>query len=169
MRAGPALALLAGLVHALAAPAQWQVAQETVPGAGEPAPVARVTGADGRALAVYRDDDDRIRVAFELGPGLAAIEEETCPSYRVDEEPPVHATFDEDGCLLRPGAAVFSLGRVENNRVDSVLLLAFMNGTELVFHYHLHGLGYHETRFSLRGSKQALRRAIGRKVAVNGD
>ncbi len=148
------------------ASAEWRVyppATGSQPGTGE---VATVTNASGHSLRVYRDGDGFVYGEFVLRRGLHALARTTCPSYQIDLKRPVALRYERDWCEVSDHSARFRLGRAEGDRVESKALIGLMNGTRLRFRFHLTGLGYQETEFSLRGSKQALNQAMGTGVRV---
>ena len=149
-----------------AAQAQWRVANERPAGVETPIRVALVENKRGDILRVYRDDDSVVRGIFTLAEGFDTLLEGACPTYRVDREPAAVVSRGDDACGMDARSARFVLGEVEGNRVHSDALLELIDGTAIVFRYHLNGVGYRESRFSLRRSKQALNTSIGKRVQV---
>lgn len=154
------LALTAALVvvtgHAVA---QWRVVPEVPDGTASPVNIAVVDNESGHSLRIYRDDEFNVRGTFKIRGGFDTIHQNGCPTYRVDERPPVRVSFADGRCLLEPKRAHFTVGKIgeSSNRE----LRRFMNGSDIVFRYRLANGGYRETTFTLRGSKYALNTAIG--------
>ena len=161
------LTAVLGLVLVSAnAPAQWNVVEETVPESDEPLTLAMVANDSGHSLRIYVDSDNRVRGIFQIRDGFDTIAESSCPTYRIDHWQPAVLTSGEDWCRLEPKRAYFTLGILDGETIRSTPLIHLMNGTFIMFRYHLASLGYRETRFTLSGSKQALYDALGGNVTV---
>ena len=162
MRVAPrvlAIALLAASPAGSAA-ADWTFADD---GGTQ---VASVRSDAGDALRVFVDPEAIVRVEFTAGTPLGALHPGSCPSYAVDDGPPQAARLGTERCRVEGRSAIFALGVVSGDAIASDALLDLMNGSELTVRYRLDGLGYHEARLSLRGSKQAVNAAIGQGVTV---
>ena len=146
--------------------AQWQVEEEVFDGDPTRRKVAVVNNDSGHSVRIYNDGSSAVRVVFALPDGFDTLSRETCPTFRVDHGPPQVAEDDRDRCGIEPRRASFTMGRVADGRVRSNALFWIMNGTRLLFRYRLEHVGYRETAFSLRGSKQVLREAIGLGIRV---
>ena len=146
--------------------AQWRAVSERPAGADPKLFIAVIENVAGYALHVFRDSNDTIRAIFALREGFGSLAQSSCPTYVIDHETPQVARFESERCRLDARRAHFSLGRVDRHEVRSNGLLMLMNGSRLLFRFHLTGLGYQEALFTLRGSKQALNLAIGTEVAV---
>lgn len=156
---GPAIGVLvAGLLIAQSAPAQWRVGQDTPEGSSTRIDVAMVENESGHALELYSDDTQTVRGTFTIRGGFDTIDPGTCPTYRVDERAPDHVTFAGERCRILPKEAQFTLGRGGDPRNPQ--LRRIMNGSRLVFRYRLGNGTYRETEFTLKGSKYALTTAI---------
>ena len=163
--------LLAALLGAAAAApstaaAQWEIATGSPLGARGEVQIARVSNSGGDSLSVFLDAESTLRAQFEVSDRLAALDTATCPTYLVDAGEPQVARFGADRCLVAGSSAIFALGAVDGDVIDSEALLELMNGTLMTVRYHLGGLGYREAEFSLRGSKQALNNAIGGSIRI---
>ncbi len=158
--------LLLALTLPAVAAAQWET-QPRPEAAG--ALHAVVENPAGERLAVRRDGEDRVLATFSLGPGFDEFREDACPSFRVDDEPPVNLARQAAPCVVEGPRATFLFGRVEAGALDSPLLLQLMNGRTLTLRYPLERRGYRETRFPLEDSKQTLRDMLGPGVDVLGD
>lgn len=159
---GAAALALAGAAHG-----QWQV--EDGPAAGDieaESVQATATNSGGYRFTVFRDAGGVVRASFRLRPGLDRLDTHVCPTFFVDDSPPRVARFDGETCRAQARAVSFPLGRVEESEIRSDALLNLMNGSRLFVRFRLEGVGYGETEFSLRGSKQTLNRAIGNGVIV---
>ena len=141
--------------------AQWEVVRESLPDSDGEVPVAIVRNEDGHALKIYRAGDGSVRGVFSLGDGYGVLAAQTCPSYFVDDHKPQAVRFGEERCRMERSSAYFTLGQNQDDVIRSVSLTRLMNGTSIVFWYHLDELGYAESSFSLSRSKQALTVALG--------
>lgn len=118
----------------------------------------------GQELRVYRDAEGRIHGLLALGPGLLRLG--GCPTLQVDDAPAVALGRRAAPCGAEAARADFTLGRVEDGRLRSGLVLQLMQGREAVLRYPLRGAGYGEARFPLTRSLQALQQALGAGVEV---
>lgn len=149
------------LLLAHTAAAQWTAEERTPPGTGATQKVAVAHNQRGDSLLVWRDAGGQVRGALSLHPSPTTLATDTCPSYRVDQQPPQALVTDtRDNCRVEARRVEFTLGSVENDRVNSATLLALMNGTRIRFVYALRGLGYARAGFDLSGSKQAINEAL---------
>lgn len=156
--AGPRLALALMFSTALPAPAaEW--ALHTAP----PPLRAEVANAAGDRLWVYRREG-AVHLALALRAGLAPLRAPACPSCTVDGEPlslrPTGAQ-GADSCARGPRAAGMLVAPAGEDRLDAGVLERLANGTRLRCIVVLEGAGYRTLSFSLAGSKQALREAVG--------
>ena len=158
LRLERAALVLAGVLIAQAAAAQWRVGQDMPEGSSTRIDVAMVENDSGHTLELYRDDTDTVRGTFTIGGGFDTIDPAACPTYRVDERAPSRVSFAGQRCRILPKQAQFTLGPVGEARNRQ--LRRIMNGSSLVFRYRLGNGTYRETAFTLRGSKYALTTAI---------
>lgn len=164
IRFAVAAAIASAAGGAVAGP--WEVVKESLSAVEATKDVARVENDEGHMLKIYRDGNDVVHGDFYLKPGLAVMDDRSCPTYRIDGQDPFLARFGGESCRMQARAAVFTLGRVEGTELRSVPVMELMNGTRLKFIYHTKQAGYRETEFTLRGSKQALNAALGPGVRV---
>ena len=169
LRLAPLVALFGVAATPALALAQWEIVTGSPLGAGGEVQIARVSNNDGDQLSVFLDADSMLRAQFEISDRLTTLDTSTCPTYLVDGGTPRVVRFGEERCMVAGSIAIFALGAVNGDAIASGTLLELMNGTSLTLRYHLGGIGYRETRFSLRGSKQALNAAIGEQVQVVDD
>ena len=165
--------VLAGHVLAIAIPlacpvasAQWHVVEDTPAGLASAINVAVVDNDSGHRVRVFRDATAVVRGEFSIGEGFRQLAADTCPTFHIDDNPPVAASNAEGPCRIDGSRATFELGEVRGEAIRADSLFWMMNGKRLVFLYRLERLGYHRTEFSLGGSKQALREALGHDVSV---
>ena len=150
--------VIAGLLLARSASAQWRVGQDSPEGSSQRIDVAVVENESGHALEIYRDDAAIVRGTFTIRGGFDTIDPGTCPTYRIDERAPNRVTFAGERCQILPKQARFTLGPADDPRNNQLRRL--MNGSRLVFRYRLGNGTYRETAFTLRGSKYALTTAM---------
>lgn len=150
--------LIAGVLLAQSAHAQWRVGQDAPEGASSRIDVAVVENESGHVLELYSDDAEIVRGTFTIRGGFDTIDPGTCPTYRVDERTPNRVTFAGERCQILPKQARFTLGPAGDARNNA--LRRIMNGSRLVFRYRLGNGTYRETAFTLRGSKYALTTAM---------
>jgi len=150
--------MLAGVLLAPPAVAQWRAAQETLPGTGKRINIAIVENDSGHSLRLFNDETQSVRAIFTIRGGFDTMDPGVCPTYRVDKREPKHVSFEEERCRILPKQAEFTLGKTGRGRNRQ--LHQIKNGRNIVFRYRL-GVGhYRETRFTLRGSKYALTTAV---------
>jgi len=144
--------------------AQWEVVKESPPDSDGEISVASVRNADGHGLKIYKALDGTVRGVFSISDGYDVLATETCPTFFVDDDTPQGVRFGETRCTIENKAAYFTLGREQAGSSPSAPLKRLMNGTAIVFRYHVDQMGYRETSFSLVRSKQALTSALGSDV-----
>ncbi len=167
-RLGKAARALALAVTALGVPgaaAQWA----SVPSSGGAGSDATVRNASGEEVRIWMDGDRRLRAAFTLAPGLARLDPAGCPTFQVDERTPQDLSRPAHACSVSGARVEVVLAQAEGDRVESPTLLALMNGGSLTVRYRLAHAGYGASRFSLKGSKQALTAAVGEGLSVVGE
>ncbi len=150
--------IFAAVLLARPAIAQWRVAQATPAGTDYRINIAIVENESGHSLRMFSDETQNVRATFTIRGGFDTIDPGVCPTYRVDEREPERVTFEEGRCRILPKQAEFTLGKT--GRDDNRKLRRIMNGGSIIFRYRLGGGNYHETRFTLRGSKYALTTAV---------
>jgi hypothetical protein len=164
MRALFALPLLlaSGLIEA----AQWELVREPVPDREDAeVAVALVENEAGHSLRVYLDGQGVVRGLFTLRSGLLELVP-PCPTLRIDDRQPRVVALLEQPCGIEADHVNFALGRREGDRVRSDAVLRLMNGNNVFLSYRLDALGYQETSFTLRRSKQALEGAVARESTI---
>ncbi len=129
--------------------------------------VAIVDSSDGERLAIFRDPEQRVYGTFKLREGLEILVRNQCPTFRVDKRRPmVLSGVDDQPCAGTGGQVQFYLGKIEEGRIASPVLLQLMNGNTARLRYRLEHVGYAEAAFDLQRSKQALGEIIGAEVDV---
>jgi len=159
------------LVIVLAVPwatalADWRLAREQVSPDESSFRVALVENDSGHSLRIYQDANGTVRGIFTIRDGFDTLAENNCPTYRIDEHTPASLAAQGQTCQSDPKRSFFPLGALEDDQIRSNALLQLMNGTYVLFRYHLRGVGYRETRFTLEHSKQILMEILGENVAV---
>lgn len=144
--------------------AQWEVVSESLPGSDGEVSVAVVRNEDGHGLKIYKALDGTVRGVFSISDGYDVLAMQTCPTFFVDDDQPQGARFGEARCTVENKAAYFTLGEEQAGVIRSVSLTRLMNGTAIVFRYHVSQMGYRESSFSLARSKQALASALGSNI-----
>ena len=144
-----------------AAVADWATIVDPVGSDGTQLDTARVTNPAEHSLDIYRDPDGIVRGTFSLNDGESALDERSCPTFRVDSRPPRALTGLDGPCEVEGHTARFTLGVINDGTIESTLLTQLMNGTRILVWYHVKDHGYLETEFTLRHSMQALMDAIG--------
>lgn len=159
-RIAPNLLILA-LLPCVALAASWQVVDPAGGGGGAR---ARVSNPDGAALEIYRDEAGAVIAEF-VAPQASALVA-PCPSLAIDAlRPPF--TFDTArDCTLATHRARLVVAQLSGNRLVSPLLYHLMNGNQAILRYRTSDRSYHESRFALSRSKQAMRRVLGRNLDV---
>lgn len=157
---------LAALSVATASQAQWQVVRETDAVSGAETPVAQVRNGQGYYLAIYRDGDGVVRARFALNDRLILLDEQSCPTYQIDERQPRNSSFNSESCMLQARSSEYVLGTIDNSQVVSRPLYELMNGSLINYRFRLKTGGYDQAQFSLSGSKRALVSVLGTELEV---
>lgn len=160
------LAALLLLGIAGTAAAEWAVRRSLQEEGAVEAAVATSGNPAGYRLEIYRDERGAIRCRFSLPPGLTRLEDRFCPTFQIDNGPPINRSINDAACLSGRTWAEYVLGYDENGTVVSPRLLSLMNGNGIAFRFRLASGNYRETEFSLAGSKRSLTEALGGNVAV---
>ncbi|MDZ7751211.1 MAG: hypothetical protein U5S82_06025 [Gammaproteobacteria bacterium] len=163
---GRLIPLLAGL--ALCAPvlqAQWQ--SMGVGGDGRASAFFAVVGNPaGDRFEVRRQDDGTVTGLLVLREGFESFPPDHCPTLVVDMSAPIGLAARNGPCRIDGHRAGFVFGTIEDGRIGSTHLVRLMDGQQVMFRFHVDGRGYRETRFPLRGSKNALTNLLGTDVVV---
>jgi hypothetical protein len=130
---------------------------------------AEVRNAEGARIRIWVDDRRFLRATFRLPPGLARLDPAGCPTFQVDDRVAENLATEAHACSVEGVRSEVVLAQVSGTRVESPTLLDLMNGEQLTVRYRLQHAGYGASRFTLRGSKQALSDALGVGVRVAGD
>ena len=162
MRA-PVLILLACALTAAGARAQWQMMDGAMT---DGPPFAMVGNPAGDRFEVRRRDDDVLEGVLMLREGFETFAPEGCPTFVVDLSRPVSLAERNGPCVASRQRTRFILGRIEDGELASPRIVYLMNGNQVVFRFALEGLGYRETRFPLRNSRNALTELLGPAVDV---
>lgn len=155
-----------GLVGAQGDANGWQTVYRS-PVDGTPArDMAVVVSQEGHSVTIYRGAGDIVRGIFRLGDAEQSIEDDSCPSVRIDRLPPHALIHLGEPCEVFNPEVHFTLGVIEDGRLQSTVLWQLMNGSGFRIWYHLKDGGYREAEFSLKRSMNALVGAVGAEVEV---
>ena len=152
--------------------AEWAVSLHAGIGAdsdtGAEIRIAHIKNAAGYRLEIYKDDVAAIRSRFSLDAGLDRLAARSCPTYQVDSGQPDNRSVNGATCLNQAVWSEYILGYVSaDKRVASKHLYALLYGRGVTFRYRLENGSYHETRFSLTGSKRATLAALGEDLIIS--
>lgn len=142
------------------AEAQWQTVGVDDTGS-DVEPFAVVGNPAGDRFEVHRRDDGVIEGVLVLREGFETFHPDGCPTFVVDLTRAVSLAEENAPCTAEGARTRFILGRVDDGQVVSPQLVSLMNGHQVVFRFQLAGLGYRETRFPLRRSKNSLNDLLG--------
>lgn len=148
------------------AAADWEVLTLHGIEGGTETRVAHVENDAGYGLEIYKDRGGTIHARFSLKMRLNGLAAGHCPTFQVDDRHLHNTSIGNGGCKSQRRSASFTLGRAEGNRLVSRPVYELMNGIDITFRFNLESGGYEETRFSLIGSKRALRTIIGQNLQV---
>lgn len=150
------------------AKSEWQSVIEEPPGEdSEPLNMAVVVNRDGDSIRIYKDENDIVRGLFSLGDESLYLEQNSCPTVRVDQLPPHPLVHLGRPCEVEnPHYVRFTLGVINDNEVQATMLWQLIRGGEFRVWYQLKDRGYRESRFSLRRSREALEGTLGEEVEV---
>ncbi|MEQ8661299.1 MAG: hypothetical protein RLW62_10810, partial [Gammaproteobacteria bacterium] len=128
-------------------------------------PRAEIVNAAGARLAVFRDAAGAVVAEFRAA-APSPLAAGHCPTFQVDARLPLHHYPPGEDCAVDGRSARFTLVRDAGPRVESDVLYQLMNGSQVAFRFTTRDGAYHEARFPLTRSKNALRRALGRNLDV---
>ncbi|MGR8918366.1 MAG: hypothetical protein ACU85V_02015 [Gammaproteobacteria bacterium] len=109
---------------------------------------------------MYRDAAARVVMEFATR-STSGIRPSSCPTFQVDQRKPLHYFALGEDCTVDGRSARFVVATLPGGPVTSLVLYRLLNGGAVSFRYASRDGGYHESRFTLRGSKQALEGALG--------
>ncbi len=119
---------------------------------------------NGYRLSVYRDQDHRVRLRFNLNGGLDQFAAQHCPSYEIDSILLSNRSINDARCLMQAAWCEFILGTIEDGTIRSNRLHALLNGENIHFRFMLSNGLYKETSFSLADSKKIILQALGANI-----
>jgi len=119
-------------------------------------------------IRIWLDDTQALRMQFKLTPGLVAFAPQGCITIQVDDHEMLDLSAPAYECSADGASVELLLTQVEDNQLDSPLLLDLMNGRRVQLRYRLSHAGYQSAQFSLRGSKQALIDSLGEDIEIIG-
>ena len=160
--------LLVSCLALAAAPAgaAWQTTEAPREGDGT---VAFVDNERGQRAEIFLDDHNTIFLRMTLGDGFETFAATNCPTFQIDDRRPMHHFDVGDRCEVATKRVTFNLGQIADQRIESLILHRLMNGNNVTFRYTVGNGQYGQARFSLTGSKQAFRRAIGFNLRIDVD
>lgn len=158
---GFALLLLSPPVHA-----EWRVEEGGEATASKGEDTAIVENQEGYRLEIYKDSADAIHMTFTLRNGFDIFDSGACPTFHVDDNTPLNLARHTLSCAVEGNQVRLKLGDVVDYRITSPILLQLIGGRKVLFRYQLANVGYQETFFRLKRSKQVLRKVIGKEIEV---
>ncbi len=147
------------------ATAEWKTEEIARPDGNGMERIAVVENPAGYRLEIYKNDDSVVYGSFTLRAGFDVFAKGSCPTFRVDRGRAINLTKTAP-CKRKGNRTEFVVGTIENDQIKSLVLLLLMNGSHVTFRYQLKNVGYQETGFELRRSKQALAEVIGPGTSV---
>jgi hypothetical protein len=130
---------------------------------------AQVRNDEGAEIRIWMDDQRVLRATFRLPAGLARLDPDGCPTFQIDDRAAEDLATEAHACSVEGDRSEVALAQVSQDRVGSPTVLNLRNGDYLTVRYRLQHAGYGASRFTLRGSKQALSDALGEGVRVTGN
>jgi hypothetical protein len=129
---------------------------------------AVVRSENAAEIRIWLDETQALRMQFKLAPGLVAFAPQGCATVQIDDHELQNLSAPAYECSTDGASVQLLLTRMENNQLDSPLLLDLMNGRRVQLRYRLSHVGYQSAQFSLRGSKQALSDSLGEDIEIIG-
>jgi hypothetical protein len=149
-----------------ASAAEWNIIKHNDMDTNTITSIAIIKNENGETLEIYKDSVDAVRARFTLSRNLIQFPDNFCPTFQIDRGEPTNRSVNDAPCLSAKTWAEFILGYVKNGNISSSAVVGLMNGVGLRFRFRLENGDYHETLFSLRGSKRAMSAALGNGVSV---
>ena len=147
--------------------AQWHIVPHANLDNNKETKVAFTENKNGYSLEIYKDSVGAIRVRFTLNSELNLFSDNICPTYQVDLTLIKNTSFNDAPCVSKKNWSEFILGYVTNKNITSLSLDALLNGNVVTFRFILDNGSYKETSFSLKGSKRASLKVIGKDININ--
>ena len=148
---------------------EWSVVTHTNTDTNFSTNVAQIENEDGYSLEIYQDSSGVIRSRFAMHTSNTRLDPGICPSFQIDNNPVRNRSINDAMCLIQRNWSEFILGYTVDEKINSTLLLQFMNGNRITYRFRTENSGYIETFFTLSGSKKALTDAIGRDLVITND
>lgn len=130
---------------------------------------AVVRSDDAAELRIWLDTSQALRAQFKLAPGLVAFAPQGCVTIQVDDQAMQDLSAPEYRCQADGASVEMFLTQMENKQISSPMLIDLMDGRRVILRYRLSHAGYGTAQFSLKGSKQALREALGESITIVGE
>lgn len=159
-RSAVVLALFFTAASADTTAAPWRVRAP-----GDAAARAEIVNDQGDRLAVFRGDGDAVLAEF-VTAAPSPLGATSCPTFQIDQRRPLHHFERGDRCSVEGHRARYTLARLDGRRLESAVLYQLMNGSSVAFRFVTGNGAYHETRFALTRSKNAMLRVLGRDLDV---
>lgn len=145
--------------------AAWRAADTT---AENKYPLAYVVNDAGEKTELYVDADT-IYLRLNLSNGFESFPQSNCPTFQIDQRTPLHHFEIGPTCVVEDKRATYTLGKLKQRQIKSLILHRIMNGNVLIFRYTIKNGQYREARFSLSRSKAAFKTALGYNPTIEVD
>ena len=115
---------------------------------------------EGEQLSIYRGPGAEL--VLELKTRLVhGLYDGSCPTFQIDTRTPQHHYLAGAGCRIDGAFARYIISDQSRGTIESLVVYRLMNGNQVTFRYQSKNGNYHQSRFSLSRSKQAMRNALG--------
>lgn len=151
-----------------AAAAQWTFHRVNAEANPDYAQAVQVNEAGGE-IKVFRDAEAQVFLEFKITPGFSGLSRSSCPTFQIDRHIPMHYFNVEKSCHVEAARVVYDLGQIRDNVLTSLVVHRLMNGVKVAFRYLTQDGTYHESRFALSRSKEALTSALGVDTQITPD
>lgn len=146
--------------------AEWQVITHTDTDNDTRTEVAYSTNDEGYSTEIYQDSKGVVRLRFSMNQNRHRLDPDSCPTYQVDKKEPRNRSINDAGCIGHNKWVEYVLGYLIDDQINSGLLVNIMQGNNIYYRFRLKHGGYAETTFSLSGSRNALRKALGEHLDI---
>lgn len=160
------LILYCQIVVPLSVNAEWQVVTHTNIDTNTSTEVAFTDNKEGYSTEIYQDSKGAVRLRFSMNKNNNRLSPDSCPTLQIDKRKPQNRSINDAPCIIQRKWAEYILGYQIDDRINSDSLRNIMNGVEIRYRFRLQNAGYAETAFSLSGSSNALKEALGEQVEI---
>ncbi|MGB1885408.1 MAG: hypothetical protein ACPHUF_16020 [Gammaproteobacteria bacterium] len=126
---------------------------------------AQVRNADSEILALYRGPADELVLELTI-KSPQRLDGSSCPTFQIDKRRPQHHFAGGENCAVKGRTVRYVVASESRGEIESLVTYRLLNGNDVNFRYRTNDGKYHQSRFTLGRSKQAVRAALGGELSA---